>query len=118
MQGVVKESSDKLDKAQEELGGKMADWSPHYHGTREYIICYAAAGHLLRYYAVKRGGGDIKALSPVFDLRSASDRLKVLFRFSHMRELLHTSIPSQEMCRQVLLTCMHPFPVHQQGVPS
>lgn len=50
------------------------------------MICYAAAGHLLCFYAVTRGGGNIKAISPAFNLRSSLDRLKVLFRPSSKLE--------------------------------
>ncbi|CAL8468217.1 g7756 [Coccomyxa elongata] len=76
--GEVKESSKKLQVAQMELKTKMAKWSVQYHGTREYMICYAAAGHLLRFHAVRRGGDNIKAISPLFNLRLPRDRLKVM----------------------------------------
>ena len=43
------------------------------------MVCYAAAGHRLQFYAVTNGGGDMKAISPEFDLQNKFDRLKVVF---------------------------------------
>ena len=43
------------------------------------MVCYAAAGHRLQFYAVTNGGGDMKAISPEFDLQNKLDRLKVVF---------------------------------------
>ncbi|BDA43802.1 probable serine/threonine-protein kinase 26 at C-terminar half [Coccomyxa sp. Obi] len=74
----AKNHKDDLLEAQEELRKKMAIWSPVHHANREYMLCYAAAGYLLRFYAVTNGGANMKAISPEFDLRDDLSRLKVM----------------------------------------
>ncbi|BDA43800.1 probable calcium/calmodulin-dependent protein kinase type 1D at C-terminar half [Coccomyxa sp. Obi] len=98
--GEVKESPKDLEVAEKELKDKMADWSPLYHGHRTYMICYAAAGYRLRFYAVTRGGHIIKAISPEFNLRSPLDRLKVM----------HASI---SVLIIILQQAKHQFPSHR-----
>ncbi|BDA45198.1 probable crinkler effector protein 8 [Coccomyxa sp. Obi] len=78
LKGEMKESVKNFTQAETELLTKTSKWSLALHGTREYILCFAAAGHKLRFNAVARGGGSMKAISPVFDLRSPIDRLKVM----------------------------------------
>lgn len=78
LQGEVKEVYWKFHEARTQLTKKMANWAPAYHGSREYMVCFAAAGHILRFYAVTRGGHRMKAISPEFDLRMGVDCLKVL----------------------------------------
>lgn len=82
LQGKVKNHADDLVLAQMLLKDRMAIWSPESQDNREYMVCYAAAGHRIQFYAVTNGGGNIKAISPEFDLREKLDRLKVFLASS------------------------------------
>ena len=55
----------------------MASWSATWHGSRDYMLCCAAGGSRLRFYAVKNGGTHDKPISEEFDLRNSVHRLKV-----------------------------------------
>ncbi|CAL8462525.1 g2058 [Coccomyxa elongata] len=76
--GEVKAGANDFDLAVEELHTKMANWSPAFHGSREYILCFAAAAHRLQFFAVLRGGASHKAISAKFDLTRPLDRLQVM----------------------------------------
>ncbi|BDA45199.1 probable crinkler effector protein 8 at C-terminar half [Coccomyxa sp. Obi] len=75
--GEAKVVSWMFEDAQTELTQKLVNWSPAQ-GSQEYMVCCAAAGHRLRFYAVTHGGHSMKAISPEFDLRLDLDRLKVM----------------------------------------
>lgn len=76
-QVVVRAQDSELDTAVTELRRQLADWMPALHGDREYMLCCAMAGQRLRFYAVKRGGWDWKAVSQEFDRTSLLSRLEV-----------------------------------------
>lgn len=66
-----------FDVAVKELKEKMASWNIAYHGTREYMLCCAAAGNRLRFFAVCNGGKQFKAISREFNTLWHLDRLQV-----------------------------------------
>ncbi len=53
---------DNLDfkEACKELIVKLATWSATLHGSRDYMLCYAAGGFRLRFYAVRNDGTHAK----------------------------------------------------------
>ncbi len=52
-QGEVEGDDLGFEKARRDVISKMASWSGPWHGSREYLLCYAAGGSRLRFYAVK-----------------------------------------------------------------
>lgn len=77
LQVEAKVRDNDYDIAVAELRDKMANWTPGLHGTREYMLCCAAAGKRLRFFAVMRGGVDWRAVSREFDRTLPLDRLEV-----------------------------------------
>ncbi|CAL8468220.1 g7759 [Coccomyxa elongata] len=59
------------------------------------MVCYAAAGHRLLFYAVTNGGGNMKAISPEFDLREKLDRLKVTHQTIYVLTIILQQIHHQ-----------------------
>ena len=101
LQAELQEDHLDFEKAVLELEQKMADWTPLVHGPRDYMLAAAAAGHRLRFCAVKKGGQQMKYISQEFDLRNQLHRLQVL---AHLL--------SGCFCRQVHLvnvgiSCVH-----------
>ena len=78
LQAELEEDPLDFEKAVLELEEKMADWTPLVHGPRDYMLAAAAAGHRLRFCAVKKGGQQMKHISQEFDLRNQVHRLQVL----------------------------------------
>ena len=76
-QGEVEGDDLGFEKARRDVISKMASWSDSWHGSREYMLCYAAGGSRLRFYAVKNGGTHAKPISEDFCLRYSLHRLKV-----------------------------------------
>lgn len=53
--GEDKTSDSAMDDALQDLLCKMKYWSSNYHGEVEYLLCYAAAGSIMQFCALKRG---------------------------------------------------------------
>lgn len=82
LQAELKAQRADFDTAYSELLVKMAQWSPLIHGNRDYLLCLAAAGPLLQFFAVRNGGWDCKPVSRQFNMANALDRLQVTCKLS------------------------------------
>lgn len=101
LQAELKEEPLDFESAVLELKGKMADWTPLVHGPRDYMLAAAAAGHRLRFCAVRKGGRQMKYISQEFDLHNQLHRLQVL-----------ADPLSSCICRQVHLANIGLYHVH------
>ena len=66
-----------LRDAELELRTNLANWSPAFYGSMDYMLGYAATGQELRFFAVKRGGLAMKPVSMEFDITRPLHRVQV-----------------------------------------
>lgn len=99
-----------FEDAKTQLTKKLVDWSPALQESHDYMVCCAAAGGRLRFYAVTRGGRSIKAISHEFDLQQLLDCLKVEFPSSG--ELLRYSFTACSHDRLTLYRQAHRISMH------
>ena len=77
LQAELKAQMRQFGAAKHELLAKMAEWSPLLHGNRDYLLCLAAAGPLLQFFAVRNGGREYQPVSEEFNMANALDCLRV-----------------------------------------
>ena len=85
LQAELKAQRADFDTAYSKLLVKMAEWNPRLHGSRDYLLCLAAAGPLLQFFAVRNGGWNSKPVSRQFNMAHALHRLQVSCKLSSER---------------------------------
>lgn len=84
--------SDDFNDAKEDLHKKFATLDALFFGDVSFLLCYAAAGWKLGFFAIERNGNLVQ-LSTSFDLRLPQSRFMVIETLINIARLLKTMIP-------------------------
>ncbi|KAJ3077185.1 hypothetical protein HK102_005283, partial [Quaeritorhiza haematococci] len=97
--GEEKAEQREFGDAIKELTSKFGVMPRMFYSNVSFMICYAAAGPLLAFYAIERETRALHDISPVYRLTIPSDRLSILCVVFNILRLLWTWYPRLERPR-------------------
>jgi len=91
--GEEKAVKDDFNNAKDDLSKKFSTLDPLFFGDVKFLMCYAAAGSKLGFFAIDGFTGNLVPLTNLFDLHAPESRFMVIETIINIVRILNTMIP-------------------------